>query len=133
MQTTNTWHPTSGDLSDFAVGKLSEVRAAAVERHLDECSRCVKAVAQAPADDFTLLVKRTARQQLPGPAERSIRGQSQDGLAVAQSGLSPVRPRHEREIGRDYVSVLAWYLLSPVTLLPLATAVILVIVLSWLS
>jgi anti-sigma factor RsiW len=132
VRTTNTWHPTAGDLSDFAVGKLSDVRAAAVERHLDECCRCVEAVAQAPADDFILLVKRTARQQLPAAAEQSIRRQPRDSMAVAQAASSPIRPRHERESGRNHVSILAWYLLSPATILPLATAVVLVIVLSWL-
>jgi hypothetical protein len=76
-----------------------------------------------------VLVKGTARQQTPDRANRSAAGQHQEGLAAALPG----RLADERECNRRDGGALVWYLLSPATLLPLATAIVLVVVLCWLQ
>jgi serine/threonine protein kinase len=45
-------HPTPEQLHRFALGKLDEAEAAALEAHLAECMECSKALDKVPADEF---------------------------------------------------------------------------------
>jgi eukaryotic-like serine/threonine-protein kinase len=52
-------HPSENDLQDFAIGKLTDLRAAMVERHVGQCDQCAAAVSNSPPDAFVALLADT--------------------------------------------------------------------------
>ena len=70
-------HPTDQILSSYGLGKLDDVSAEAVNKHLEECPDCRKRVAEMPADSFLGRIREAqARPESPAPVVSSLAGLS---------------------------------------------------------
>src|ERR1700722_292252 len=74
MDAAQSLHPTDETLRTFALGKLSDLSAEAINEHLMECNDCRKRVAEMSSDSFLQRVRDAQK-----PAGKSTSGQSQAG------------------------------------------------------
>ncbi len=97
----DSFHPSNEDLTAFAVGKLAEMPAAVIERHIARCNRCATAVAVSPDDDFVALLSELQHARstatghgpaAPGSPTEAAPAQSEDGTRLLLTALR----EHER-------------------------------------
>jgi anti-sigma factor RsiW len=91
-------HPTAEELNEYSLGRLDPMRAAVVEDHVQECSRCAEAVSKTPLDEFVQLLRfavasdagRSKPNESDPPIQDETRREPGDGsLTVAEVFSSP--------------------------------------------
>jgi hypothetical protein len=83
MDAAQSLHPTDQTLSSFALGKLDDRSAEAVNEHLTECSDCRKRVAEMSADSFLQKVRDAQK-----PSDKSASAQPQAGGTESDQGTN---------------------------------------------
>ena len=80
-------HPTDQTLSSYGLGKLDEVSAQAINKHLDRCPSCRNRVAEISADSFLGRIRDAQK-----PASHSTFGQSRPGGTQRDKGTNAPAP-----------------------------------------